>query len=224
MRSCYPDFTVGRRKAVALVEGDETGAVPGDEIEVNGFDDVELFLAEHDTELCTGWNRRVSGEWGSRSSCVNLERKTCRDRPFAEIEKIWPSKGSQKVFPSWDRRDEAQDKVQSMWTGGSLGPRMPPKSVPVHLQDHRRLPHHNQSLESKKVVQDMWLLRSRCLRHNRNSWLRWDVNWPWYNGCNNKRTTNQPLRINRHTMSPPRYFWLAAQALQFWILDVVRQS
>jgi hypothetical protein len=50
MRSCYPgpDFVVGRRKAVALVDGENTGAVPGNESEVGGFDDVELFLADHE--------------------------------------------------------------------------------------------------------------------------------------------------------------------------------
>jgi len=48
MRSCYPDFVVGRRKAVALADGENTGAVPGNESEVGGFDDVELFLADHE--------------------------------------------------------------------------------------------------------------------------------------------------------------------------------
>ena len=48
MRSCYPDFAVSRRKAVALVDDETTGAVPGKESKVGGFDDVELFLADHE--------------------------------------------------------------------------------------------------------------------------------------------------------------------------------
>jgi len=45
MRSCYPDFVVSRRKAVALVDDENTGAVqavPGNESEVGGFDDVTM--------------------------------------------------------------------------------------------------------------------------------------------------------------------------------------
>eukprot|EP00435_Cladocopium_sp_Y103_P001293 s456_g1.t1 len=50
MRSCYPDFVVGRRKAVALVEDDETGAGPGrlfliDETEEYPENDVAEVLA-----------------------------------------------------------------------------------------------------------------------------------------------------------------------------------
>ena len=51
MRSCYPDFVVSRRKTIALVEDSTTGAVPGDETEVGGFDDVELFLADHEVNF-----------------------------------------------------------------------------------------------------------------------------------------------------------------------------
>ena len=51
MRSCYPDFVLSRGKAVALVDDENTGtvqSVPGNESEVGGFDDVELFLADHE--------------------------------------------------------------------------------------------------------------------------------------------------------------------------------
>ena len=47
MRSCYPDFVVNRRKAVALVQDDQEPAPPSDS-EVAGFDDIELFLADHE--------------------------------------------------------------------------------------------------------------------------------------------------------------------------------
>eukprot|EP00435_Cladocopium_sp_Y103_P006224 s2324_g2.t1 len=47
MRSCYPDFVVNRRKAVALVQEDTTLS-PQSDAEVTGFDDIELFLADHD--------------------------------------------------------------------------------------------------------------------------------------------------------------------------------
>lgn len=33
---------------MALVDGENTGAVPGNESEVGDFDDVELFLADHE--------------------------------------------------------------------------------------------------------------------------------------------------------------------------------
>eukprot|EP00435_Cladocopium_sp_Y103_P056533 s1574_g19.t1 len=47
MRSCYPDFVVNRRKAVALVQEYSTLS-PLSDAEVTGFDDIELFLADHD--------------------------------------------------------------------------------------------------------------------------------------------------------------------------------
>eukprot|EP00435_Cladocopium_sp_Y103_P020594 s2229_g5.t1 len=47
MRSCYPDFVVNRRKAVALVQDEQQLSPPSDS-EVTGFDDIELFLADHD--------------------------------------------------------------------------------------------------------------------------------------------------------------------------------
>eukprot|EP00435_Cladocopium_sp_Y103_P035287 s382_g9.t1 len=47
MRSCYPDFVVNRRKAVALVQDEQPLSPPSDS-EVTGFDDIELFLADHD--------------------------------------------------------------------------------------------------------------------------------------------------------------------------------
>ena len=48
MRSCYPDFVVSRRKSIALVDDETSGAVPDDVPEVGGFDDVKLFLADHE--------------------------------------------------------------------------------------------------------------------------------------------------------------------------------
>ena len=42
IRSCYPDFVVSRRKAVALVDDENTRSVPGNESEVGGFDDVTM--------------------------------------------------------------------------------------------------------------------------------------------------------------------------------------
>eukprot|EP00435_Cladocopium_sp_Y103_P004458 s5902_g1.t1 len=50
MRSVYPDFICKRRTGVALVEEDEidTSAPSAlDTDEVQGFDDIELFLADH---------------------------------------------------------------------------------------------------------------------------------------------------------------------------------
>ena len=47
MRSCYPDFIVGKRRAVALVQ-DEQGDSPLGDKEVMGFDDIEMFLADHE--------------------------------------------------------------------------------------------------------------------------------------------------------------------------------
>ena len=55
MRSCYPDYVVGRRKAAALVEtgngeamtADASGWSETQSAGVDGFDDVELLLADH---------------------------------------------------------------------------------------------------------------------------------------------------------------------------------
>ena len=51
MRSCYPDFVVSRRKSIALVDDETSGAAPDDTPEVGGFDDVELFLADHEVNF-----------------------------------------------------------------------------------------------------------------------------------------------------------------------------
>ena len=47
MGSCYPDFVVNLRKAVALVQDDPTMTPPSNS-DVAGFDDIELFLADHE--------------------------------------------------------------------------------------------------------------------------------------------------------------------------------
>ena len=47
MRSCYPDFIVGKRRAVALVQDEQVDSPLGDK-EVMGFEDIEMFLADHE--------------------------------------------------------------------------------------------------------------------------------------------------------------------------------
>eukprot|EP00435_Cladocopium_sp_Y103_P076318 s154_g90.t1 len=48
MRSCYPDFVVGKRRAVALVQDEMDDSSLADN-EVAGFEDIEMFLADHET-------------------------------------------------------------------------------------------------------------------------------------------------------------------------------
>ena len=48
MRSCYPDFVVGKRRAVALVQDEPNEATVVND-EVMGFEDIEMFLADHET-------------------------------------------------------------------------------------------------------------------------------------------------------------------------------
>eukprot|EP00435_Cladocopium_sp_Y103_P050118 s180_g15.t1 len=50
MRSCYPDYVVGRKKAIALVQ-DDMEQSPQSDPEVAGFDDIELFLADHEMPM-----------------------------------------------------------------------------------------------------------------------------------------------------------------------------
>ena len=45
--SGYPDFIVGKRRAVALVQDEQDDSPLGDK-EVMGFDDIEMFLADHE--------------------------------------------------------------------------------------------------------------------------------------------------------------------------------
>ena len=47
MRSCYPDFVVGKRRAIALVQDEIDDNGPTND-EVVGFEDIELFLADHE--------------------------------------------------------------------------------------------------------------------------------------------------------------------------------
>ena len=55
MRSCYPDFINSRKKAVAFVQDESADSLEhAHDDEVAGFDDVELFLADHVQDLPAG--------------------------------------------------------------------------------------------------------------------------------------------------------------------------
>ena len=87
MRSCYPDFTNSRKKAVAFVQDESADSLEHThDDEVAGFDDVELFLADHVQDL------------PARSSCQYLEGQTCRDQSSPEAQEVRSSQGSPSLI------------------------------------------------------------------------------------------------------------------------------
>ena len=84
MRSCFPDYVVARRKAAGAhyLEADDDGwwdgyTVPENaaEDEAGGFDDVELFLAEHDNE-----GQDQGGEAYTEDDVAEVLAATWKDR------------------------------------------------------------------------------------------------------------------------------------------------
>jgi hypothetical protein len=163
MRSCYPDFVVSRRKA---------------ELKVGGFDDVELFLANHEITFPADESEFFPEQEVAEVLASTWKEKRAEIAKLQKAHRFDQAKELRRSFRVEIEELKKKTKCNRCHRVGHWARECRQK------RDSSSKPSSSTASQSKSSQLVMWLKKHPCLRHNRNSWLQWGVNKRWYNGYN----------------------------------------